>query len=55
MADSTNATWTPKDMKKHAAALLGLDPGNWNNVAFKLVTILVFLVCHKNKTFSPLF
>jgi hypothetical protein len=35
MANSTNATWMPKDMKKHTAALLGLDPVNWNNVAFK--------------------
>jgi hypothetical protein len=55
MADSTNTIWMPKDMKKCTAAVTRLDPGDWNNVAFKMVTILVLLVCHKTKTVFPFF
>ncbi len=55
MSGSSHAFQTPKDMKKHAVAIKGLDPDNPpNNAAFKLVTILVFLLCHKYTTFPPL-
>ena len=55
MSDSSHTTWTPKDMKKCADAVKGRHPDNLNNAAFKLVTILVFLLCHKNITFPPFF
>jgi hypothetical protein len=55
MSNSSNTTLTPKDMKKRTAIVLGLDPDNPNDAAFKLVTILVFLLCHKKHNFPPLF
>ncbi len=51
MSNSCHTTWTRKDMKKHADTV----KDNPNDVAIKLVTILVFLLCHRNTTFSPFF
>ncbi len=42
-------------MNKLTDAVEGLDPDDLNNSVFKLVTILVFLLCHKNTTFPPFF
>jgi hypothetical protein len=53
MANSTNATWMPKNIKTRAATVLGLDPHNPNNTAYKLVTICVFVM--SQKTTSPPF
>jgi hypothetical protein len=48
MSNSSHTTWTPKEMKKHTDAVKGYHPDNPNDTTFKLVTILVFLLCQKN-------
>jgi hypothetical protein len=43
---------TPKDVNDQLRQASGLDPDNPNDMAFKLVTILIFFLCHKKSLFS---
>jgi hypothetical protein len=44
MADHTPTTLTPNKVKKHTGAVKGLDNIDPNDMAFKLVTMFVFIV-----------
>ena len=55
MSDFTPPNGTPKDINNRLGVVKGLDPGDPNDTAFKLVTILCFFVVSKKLSFFPFF
>jgi len=55
MSDFTPPNGTPKDIDNRLGAVKGFDPGDPNDTAFKLVTILCFFVVSKKISFFPFF
>jgi hypothetical protein len=55
MSDFPSPNGTPKDINNQLGGVKGLDPGDSNDTAFKLVTILCILLCRKNSPFFPYF
>jgi hypothetical protein len=45
MTDRTSTTLTAEEMKKRAGAVKGIDKTDPNDIAFKLVTMVVFSLC----------
>ncbi len=52
MFNITPSIGMPKDVNDQLRSATGLNPDDPNDMAFKLVTILNFYVCHKNSLFS---
>jgi len=55
MTDRTSTTRTDKEMKKHTGAVKGIDENDPNDMAFKLVTMFVYLLCCEYSFFLPFF
>jgi hypothetical protein len=55
MSDFTPPNGTPKDINNRLGVVKGLDPGDPNDTAFKLVTILCFFVVSTKLSFFPFF
>ncbi len=55
MTDRTSTTQTDKEMKKRAGVVKGIDENDPNDMAFKLVTMFVYLLCCEYSFFLPFF
>jgi len=55
MTDRTSTTRTDKEMKKRTGAVKGIDENDPNDMAFKLVTMFVYLLCYEYSFFLPFF
>ncbi len=47
MTDRISTTLTGEEMKKQAGTVKGIDETDPNDMAFKLVTMFVCLLCHE--------
>ena len=45
MTDRTSTTWTDEEMKMRTGVVKGIDENDPNDMAFKLVTMFVYLLC----------
>ena len=51
MTNRTSTTQTDEEMKKHIGVVKGIDENDLNDMAFKLVTMFVYLLCCKYSFF----
>jgi hypothetical protein len=49
MTNRTSTTWTDEEMKKRTGVVKGIDENDPNGMAFKLVTMFVYLLCCEYK------
>ncbi len=52
MTDRTSTTQTDKEIKQRTGAVKGIDENDPNGMAFKLVTMFVYLLCCEYSFFS---
>ena len=55
MTNRTPTTRTDEEMKKRAGVLKGIDENDPNDMAFKLVTMFVYLLCCEYSFFFAFF
>ena len=55
MTDRTSTTWTDEEMKKRTGVVKGINENDPNDMAFKLVTMFVYLLCCEYSFFLPFF
>ena len=55
MTDRTSTTWTDEEMKMRTGVVKGIDENDPNDMAFKLVTMFVYLLCCEYSFFLPFF
>ena len=53
MTDRTSTTWTDEEMKMRTGVVKGIDENDPNDMAFKLVTMFVYLLCCEYSFFLP--
>jgi len=53
MTDRTSKTLMDEEMKKRAGIVKGIDENDPNDMAFKLVTMFVYLLCCEYSFFLP--
>ena len=55
MTDHTSTTRTDEEMKKRTGVVKGIDENDPNDMAFKLVTMFVYLLCCEYSFVLPFF
>ena len=55
LTNRTSTTWTDEEMKKRTGVVKGIDKNDLNDMAFKLVTMFVYLLCCEYSFFLPFF
>ena len=55
MTDRTSTTWTDEEMKMRTGVVKGIDENDPNDMAFKLVTMFVYLLCCEYSFFFAFF
>jgi len=55
MTNRTSTTRTDEEMKKCTGVVKGIDENGPNDMAFKLVTMFVYLLCCEYSFFLPFF
>jgi hypothetical protein len=53
MTNHTSTTQTDEEMKKRTGVVKGMDENDPNDMAFKLVTMFVYLLCCEYSLFLP--